>query len=179
MKILAIMCAATMMTIAGPASAVVTFDLSDVTLAGGATLTGSFTTSDDLRTLLGLDFTTSAGDFNGRHFDATSYALSDVSYLQLSANSAVRLDKGGNELQLAFTGFTAAGAALAANSSSEHSQIAGNRAVIGGSIIAAQLDDAGAGSDVPEPAIWVTMTLGFGLAGMAMRRRAKADMLYV
>jgi hypothetical protein len=170
MRKLALLACSSAMLIAAPATAAVTFELKDVTLQGGATLIGDFTTSDDLKTLLGVDITAMAGDFNGRHFDQTTYDFADVTSDRLPINSSIRLDVGGNELQLAFGDLTAAGATLSDPNSSEHSQLAGNRLVTGGSIVAEVAVAA-----VPEPATWVMMIGGLGLVGGALRRPSNAS----
>jgi PEP-CTERM motif len=167
-KLALLACSAAMLMAAAPATAAVTFELKDVTLQGGGMLTGDFVTSDDLTTLLGLDITSTAGDFGGRHFNETIYSLDDVTSGRMPANSSIRLDLGDLELQLAFGDLTAAGASLSDPNSSEHSRLAGTRLVTGGSIVA----EAPATAAVPEPATWVMMIGGFGLVGSILRRRS-------
>jgi hypothetical protein len=170
MRKLALLACSMAMLIAAPASAAVTFVLQDVTLQGGGSLIGGFTLSDDLTTLLTLDITSTAGDFLGYHFNEMTYGLADVTAGQMPVNSSFRLDTPDHELQIIFGHLTTAGASLS-DRSSEHSQAAGNRLVTGGSIVAQAAAATGA---VPEPATWVMMIGGFGLAGSILRRRSSA-----
>ncbi|MCG2840040.1 PEPxxWA-CTERM sorting domain-containing protein [Sandaracinobacter sp. RS1-74] len=149
---------------AAPASAVVVFELKNVTLQDGGQLTGTITTSDDLNTLVGLEITSTSnhnwpyGNFIGRTYNFADilpgFVWNTAQGLQAwFAGPTARLD-------IFFAQpLTLAGADLAV-SANEWQQAAGARAVVSGSL-----------GVVPEPAAWAMMIAGFGLVGASMRRR--------
>jgi hypothetical protein len=149
--------------LSAPASAAVIFNLVGVTLQGGGTLTGSFTTNDALTAVTAVDITASAGSFGGFPFTAYTYnSLPSFTLLPLVFD--VNGPNAGDELRIAFAGqLTASGATLA--NSYDYRTNAGPRAVTAGSVVAA------AAAAVPEPATWAMMIVGFGMAGAVLRRR--------
>ena len=87
------------LAISGPASADVIFNLSGVTLAGGGTLTGSFTLNNALNSVVAADIVASAfGPFTGYNYAFPGATLSQslpTQYLQLASS--------GDELRIYFT----------------------------------------------------------------------------
>ena len=79
-RLIAIAAAIAAMTAAAPAWAAKVFVLDNVTLQGGGTLTGSFTTDDALSSLLSVNITASSGTFGPGVFSTFTYdnaALAD------------------------------------------------------------------------------------------------------
>jgi hypothetical protein len=149
---------------AAPAWAAKTFVLDNVTLQGGGTLTGSFTTNDALTSLEAIDITASmntvgAYTFQAFHYNDLSLVYSD----HMPSYFSVKTVGYAQELQLYFGALTDSGATLLPNHSFEHQVVAGTRMVTGGGVVAAPI------SAVPEPATWAMMIVGFGLAGSALR----------
>ncbi len=150
---------------AAPAWAAKTFVLDGVTLEGGGTLTGSFTTNDALTSLEAIDIIASMNDFRGFTFQEFHY--NDVGFVysdHMPTYFSVKTTGFAQELQLYFSPLTDSGATLWANYSFEHQVVAGTRQVTAGRVIAAPI------SAVPEPATWAMMIVGFGLAGSALRQ---------
>ncbi len=154
-----------MIGMAAPASAAVVFNLNNVTLVDGGTLSGSFTTSDDLATLIGFSITSSTN--NGwpyGNFTGTTYTLGNATSLFWNATQGLSATFPKAKLNLFFNSpLTSTGTAL--NQTTSETQKGYNRYLTSGSVSAV----AGA---VPEPATWAMMIAGFGLVGAAMRRRA-------
>ncbi len=150
---------------AAPAWAAKTFVLDGVTLQGGGTLTGSFTTDDTLSSLLGVDITASAnGAFSAMTYNNVSFA----DWVSLPTQGfQVSMGGAAQQLRLNFFPLTATGANILVNSSYEYQNTAGPRSVISGRVM---LDVPSA---VPEPATWAMMIMGFGLAGSALRNRGR------
>ena len=166
MKRLAALAAAVVaIAAAAPAWAAKVFVLDNVTLEGGGTLTGSFTTNDALTSLESVDITSSmnpAGPFTFQSFHYNDAALANWVVLpsqgiQNSVNGAAQ------QLRLDFFPLTETGAVLL-GSSNEYQFTAGRRVVTGGQVVAAAV------SAVPEPATWAMMIVGFGLDGSALRQ---------
>lgn len=148
---------------AAPAWAAKTFVLDGVTLQGGGTLTGNFTTDDTLSSLLGVNITASA---NGAFSAVTYNKLSSSDWVSLPTQGFdVTMAGGTQQLRLNFFPLTATGANILINSSYDYQNTAGPRSVLSGRVM---LDVPTA---VPEPATWAMMIVGFGLAGTAVRRR--------
>jgi len=140
------------------------FTLSGVTFDDGGTATGMFTTSDDLKSLVSYDITTSGGTLAG--FDYTTATTTSFSSLP----TILVLETAGPDhlIELTFTGLTAAGAPIKIGQfdSFEQDPTGAHRQVTAGSVV---------GNAVPEPsslALAGTATLA-GL-GLWVRRRRRA-----
>ena len=164
--------AAAVMTLSAPVAAAVVFDLSNVTLVDGGTLTGTLTLSDDLASLEGFNITSSSNsgwpyaNFAGRTYlftDVTTFSWNAAQGLQANfADPSARLD-------IFFSSpLTSTGTGLAITTSETQGNY--NRYAVSGELVA----QAGA---VPEPATWAMLIIGFGLVGVSMRRRSQTDVL--
>ena len=148
--------------IATPASAAITFNLDNVTLTGGGSLSGWFTTSDDLNTLIDFSVTSTSntsayGVFTGRTYTKASAA--NVAWVLPTGLWSIYVSPN-SELTIYFqSGLTAAGGTLA-GTTSERQPGTYSRYAATGSAIAA-----------PEPASWALMIGGFALVGGAIRSR--------
>lgn len=126
------------------ASANLIYNLSGVTLQGGGTLTGGFTTNDARTVLLTYDIIASAnGAFPGFEFTPLTSTATAPGFLP----SFFQLDSPGSafELRLIFSGgLTANGATITTGSSYEFEASGGPRSVTAGSVIpAATVPDSG------------------------------------
>ncbi len=148
-----------------PASAAITFNLNDVTFVGGGSLTGSFTTSNDLSELLGFSFSTTQNTYawglfsfpGGVYEEAANFVWSQ--YLGLS----LVFDDPFAQIGLLFKGpLTVNGTDLiGADESITHPWFGlQTRVAVGGNVAA-----------IPEPATWAMMIGGLALVGFSMRRR--------
>lgn len=150
-----------------PASAAITFNLENVNFALGGTMTGSFTTSDDLSNLLDFSITTSAnsyGPFYG--FAGRTYTLADATSLLWSSTFGLTATFASpfSQIGLLFDApLTVTGTNLAGADEFVFRIPGGLRGAIGGSVAA-----------VPEPATWGLMIGGLALVGFSMRRRKVA-----
>ena len=165
-RLIAIAAAIAAMTAAAPAWAAKVFVLDNVTLQGGGTLTGSFTTDDALTSLLGVDITASSGTFGPGVFSTFTYNNAALANWVSLPSQGFQISTSGaaQQLRLDFFPLTASGANIL-HTSHEYQNTGGGRAVTGGRVV---LDVPSA---VPEPATWAMMITGFGLAGVAIRRR--------
>ena len=167
-RLIAIAAAIAAMTAAAPAWAAKTFVLDNVTLQGGGTLTGSFTTDDALTSLLGVNITASSGTFGPGVFSTFTYNNAALANWVSLPSQGFQISTSGaaQQLRLDFFPLTASGANIL-HTSNEYQNTGGGRAVTGGRVV---LDVPSA---VPEPATWAMMITGFGLAGAALRRRGR------
>ena len=165
-RLIAIAAAIAAMTAAAPAWAAKVFVLDNVTLQGGGTLTGSFTTDDALTSLLGVNITASSGTFGPGVFSTFTYNNAALANWVSLPSQGFQISTSGaaQQLRLDFFPLTASGANIL-HTSNEYQNTGGGRAVTGGRVV---LDVPSA---VPEPATWAMMITGFGLAGVAIRRR--------
>jgi hypothetical protein len=158
-----------MLLAAAPASAAITFNLNNVNFFGGGSLTGSFKTSDDLSTLLDFSITTTANNYGFfGNFTGATYTLADATNVLWSSTLGLSADFTSpiSQIGLLFAApLTTNGTLLALSNESVVKFNGGVRFASSGSV------SAGA---VPEPAAWAMMIAGFGLAGVAMRRRKVA-----
>ena len=149
-----------------PASAAVVFNLDNVKLVDGGTLSGSFTTSDDLATLIGFSISSSTN--NGwpyGNYTGTTYTLGDATSVFWTSAQGLAASFAGGTLHLYFESpLTALGAKLD-QTTSETQKGVGTRWTTSGGVSGV------VAGGVPEPATWAMMIAGFGLVGAAMRRR--------
>jgi hypothetical protein len=160
-------------TMSAPAAAVVVFDLNNVTLVDGGTLTGSLTVSDDLSTLVGFSITSSSnsgwpyGNYVGR-----TYSYADATLISWNSAQGLLADFVGApaRLNIFFAApLTSTGAVLANTASETQSVVGGGtRYAVSGELVLAQQPGI-----VPEPATWAMLIVGFGLVGASMRRRSR------
>src|SRR6185437_310444 len=91
--------------VSSPASANVIFNLSGVTLAGGGTLTGSFTLNDALSSVVAADIVASSGALAGHTFTGYTYVYPGATLAQSLPAQFLQLDSAGaslgNSLRLA------------------------------------------------------------------------------
>ena len=166
-RLAAIAVAAVAIASAAPAWAAKTFVLDGVTLQGGGTLTGTFTTDDALTSLVGIDITASAGTWGPGVFSAFTYNNASLADWVSLPTQGFRISTAGyaQQLRLDFFPLTGTGANLL-NTSYEYQSTGGPRAVTGGRAVLQV-------SAVPEPATWAMMITGFGLVGAMVRRVRK------
>lgn len=157
-----------------PASAAdIIFNLDNVTFVDGGTLTGWFSTSEDLSVLTGFSFTSSAnhawpyGNFTGDTY--TLAGASNHTWNPVIGIWAVFGDPATAQINFFFDGgLNPTGGALDATTS-EWVSTSGSRHLMGAV-------NGGPGPSVsvaavPEPATWALMIGGFALVGASMRRR--------
>ena len=166
-RVAAITTAIIAMAMAAPAWAAKTFVLDNVTLQGGGTLTGTFTTDDALSSLLGINITASAGTYGPGVFSVFNYnnvALADWVSLP---TQGFRIQTAGaaQELRLDFFPLTASGANIL-TTAYEYQNTGGARAILGGRV---SLQETAPISAVPEPATWAMMIIGCGAVGSMVR----------
>ncbi|MCW2387859.1 hypothetical protein M2336_002762 [Sphingobium sp. B1D7B] len=157
-----------MLLAAAPASAAVTFTLDDVNFVGGGALTGSFTTSNDLSTLLDFSISTTKNNYGFfGNFPGDTYTLADAlgftwsSTLGLSASFLSPI----SSISLVFASpLTADGTSLALSNETVVKWNGGTRFALSGSV-------SPVAAPVPEPATWMMLIGGFAIAGTMMRRR--------
>nr|WP_312162199.1 PEPxxWA-CTERM sorting domain-containing protein [Phenylobacterium sp.] len=167
-RLLAITAAIAAIASAAPAWAAKTFVLDGVTLQGGGTLTGSFTTDDALSSLLGINIVASAGTLGSGVFSTFTYDNASLADWVSLPTQGFRISTAGyaQQLRLDFFPLTETGTNLL-NTSYEFQSSGGPRTVTGGRVM---LDVPSA---VPEPASWAMMITGFGIAGSALRARGR------
>jgi hypothetical protein len=160
------------MTLAAPAHAAVVFNLDNVMLVDGGTLTGTFTTSDDLSQLLDFSITSSANSgWPYGNFPGVTYDFDDATSIDYTSARGFRaiFDTGYLDiysvLPISLTGSTALDQTTAETFRNQ------TRYLTGGSISAVA-------TAVPEPATWALMILGFGIVGAAMRKRQRVSLSY-
>ncbi|WEK41727.1 MAG: PEPxxWA-CTERM sorting domain-containing protein [Candidatus Sphingomonas colombiensis] len=154
-----------MLGTAAPASAAAVFNLDNVKLVDGGTLSGTFTTSDDLATLIGFSITSSTNSgWPYGSYTGTTYTFGNATALFWNAAQGLSATFSNAKLNVFFNSpLTSTGTSL--NQTTSETEKGYNRYLTSGSVSAV----AGA---VPEPATWAMMIAGFGLVGAAMRRRA-------
>lgn len=170
--LIAALTAGTAMALAVPAHAAVIFNLDNVTLVDGGTLTGTFTTSDDLSRLLDFSITSSANSgWPYGNFPGVTYNFGDATSIDYTSARGFRAMFGTgyldiySALPISPTGSTALAQTTAETFEKQ------TRYLTGGSISAVA-------AAVPEPATWALMILGFGLVGAAMRKRPRVSLSY-
>ncbi|WP_165249536.1 hypothetical protein [Paludisphaera soli] len=154
---------------ASRSSANVVYTLTDVNLALGSlpagTLSGTFTLSDDLTTLLGADLTASAAMVNGFSYAPTTYTLANSTFYTNNLASYFQLTQGAAELRLIFaTPIATTGTTALSSGSYEWQAAAGVRTVASGSVVAS----TGA---VPEPSALVLSSIGVWSSLLVVARR--------
>lgn len=159
----------------GVASAAIIFNLNNVVMSDGSTLTGSLTTSDNLMTLQSFDIfsqtkSSAFGNLTGYEYAPAGASL--ISWNPFQGLTAFFTTPSGSLQLYLTTTLTTAGGTLA-SSSAETQYGKGFRYVSGGSLVAQQA------AAVPEPATWMTMILGLGAVGAALRYRRKVTVRYV
>lgn len=157
-----------MLLASAPASAAITFSLDNVNFVLGGSMTGTFTTSDDLSVLEDFSFTTTANDYGWLgEFDGATYTFAAADAIIWSP--LVGLSAGYtspiSQIGLLFAGpLTTDGTSLLLSDEAVLVFGSGTRIALTGSISAVA-------APVPEPATWAMMIGGLGLAGAMMRRR--------
>jgi hypothetical protein len=152
-----------LLSTARTASADFVFTLSGVTLAGGGTLTGTFSTNNALNTLTGFDITASAnGAFPGFHYTTASSTVTAPNlptFFQLDSPGSA------DELRLIFNGGLTSSGATLTTTSYEFESAGGVRTVTSGRVTA-----------VPEPGSLTLISGGLALsvAGLVRRRGRRA-----
>lgn len=122
------------------------------------TLTGTFTLSDDLATLLAADVTASGAIVNGFTYAPTTYTLANSAFYTNNLASYFQLTQGAAQLRLIFaTPLSATGATALSTGGYEWQAAAGNRTTSSGSVVAS----TGA---VPEPSSLVLAATGVASA---------------
>lgn len=154
-----------------PASAAITFNLDNVNFNGGGSLMGTFTTSNDLTTLLDFSISTTANN-NGwaGNFPGATYTLANA--VSVLWSPTLGLSAG------FFSPISQIGLVFAAPLTTDGTQLAlSNETVIkwnGGVRFASSGTVSAVAGAVPEPTTWAMMVVGLGLVGASMRRRKVA-----
>jgi hypothetical protein len=166
-RLAAISAAIVALAVAAPAWAAKTFVLDNVTLQGGGTLTGTFTTDDALSSLIGINITASAGSYGPGVFSVFNYNNAALADWVSLPTQGFRIQTAGaaQQLRLDFNPLTLTGANIL-NTSSEYQRLGGPRAVLTGRVM---LQESSPISAVPEPATWAMMIIGFGAVGSMVR----------
>ena len=166
-KRLFVVCAFVLSALAAPASAAIIFNVDGVFDGPGGTLTGTFATNDAITQVTAIDLTsTSNGFYQGFNYND----VSKVDWQGLATGFRLTVALPGShtdQLQLAFApALTASGGTIGGNSF-EHQDFlgSGNRHLSGTVTLAT--------AAIPEPATWLMMISGFGLAGAGLRRRRR------
>jgi hypothetical protein len=173
-----------MALIAAAASAnagIVTWDLSGVTFDDGTTATGSFQFDTTLGQVTGEHISTSNGTLSAFTYDDANSGL-NTDFYQPNSFYAITVPSLSRYIELAFAAplsGTAPDALLIGNpdnvsapGSYECDDCLRIRLVTGGEAVRhIEVDRAPNLPGVPEPASWALMISGFGLAGVALRRR--------
>ena len=167
-RVAAITTAIIAMAMAAPAWAAKTFVLDNLTLQGGGTLTGTFTTDDALKSLLAIDITASAGTYGPGVFSVFNYNNAALADWVSLPTQGFRIQTAGaaQQLRLDFNPLTLTGANIL-NTSSEYQRLGGPRAVLTGRVVFQDVPPPV--SAVPEPATWAMMIIGFGAVGSMVR----------
>jgi hypothetical protein len=160
-----------MLLASSPASAAITFNLNNVNFSGGGSLTGSFTTSDDLNTLLDFSISTTANNYGWfGNFAGATYTLANAAGVVWSSTyglTAAFLSPI-SQIGLLFSGpLTAGGTQLALSNETVVKWNGGVRFATSGSV-------SPLAAAVPEPATWAMMIGGLAMVGASMRRRKVA-----
>lgn len=168
---LAIILAASLATLASaiPAKAVtLAWTLSGVTFDDGGMATGTFTTDSTNGHLLSYNlFTTAGSTLSAFHYDATtSFKLADNHFGPnsfLIVQSAFK-----NYINLSFVNPLTSGGVDTLRIGGSPNSYECNNCTLHRDVT------AGAATTVPEPLSWTLMVVGFGLVGVAARRRTTA-----
>jgi len=168
-----------LMLASAPASAAITFQLNDVNFSRGGSLTGTFTTSDDLQTLESFSFTSTANDYGWfwGDFPGATYTNTDASSIIWNPEAIFGGLGAGliatfsplSSISLFFQGDLSA--------TSDTPLLLSNETVIkwnGGTRSATSGSVSPLAAAVPEPATWAMMIGGLALVGFSMRRRKVA-----
>lgn len=154
---------------ASPASAAITYNLSDVKFAGGGSIEGWFTLSDDYSTLEDYSFLVpyqGMAQVNGNQLFTMPTDPSKFSYDPAGAITAINASY---RLNLSFSQAFSSG-----NSLQLSGRMTGLRPVKPPGIPFYTITGGTAAPAVPEPTTWTFMILGFGLIGAMVRRKAQA-----
>lgn len=161
--VLAAMCAAAMTV--SPALAAKIFTVSG-SFSDGGTLSGTFTTSDNLLTLQSTALLVAGGSLG-----IDSVIFNEASYIAAGTNSLpssftlVAFSSVTKRLGLTFQSALTLDGAILSTASFNQQDGAGTRTVTSGRAIGPSF------GVVPEPSTWALIIVGFGLAGTAIRVR--------
>jgi len=171
MKRLALICAAAAACLPGSAMAAKIFTLQNVTLQGGGTLTGTFTTNDALTQLLAVDITSSANSSWLISYGSVNYnMLANASWLSGSTTAPtlqVTNALGTQQMKLNLMAFSGTGGNVSTYNSYEYQLLAGTRSVISGTVAVVT-------APIPEPTTWMMLIGGFAFIGFCLRRTNSA-----
>ncbi len=162
--------AAAALLLANPAAATVIFNLDNVVLVDGGTLTGSISLSDNFANI--EDFSITSSDSIGSpygSFVGRTYTFADATMISWNAAQGLWAQFGSPMAQLSIylaNPPLTDGDNPLATSTSEVQIVTdgGTRWAESGSLVAAT---------VPEAATWGMLILGFGLVGASLRRRER------
>lgn len=162
-----LLAASTLSLLAATPAAAIQFNIQDAEFVDNTALTGTITVSDDLSTLLDFNISVEANSSIYGTFSAVNYTNDNarIATWNWAQGLWAQFANPFGQLHIYVTSpLTVAGAAL--DQTTSDTQTYGSRYLISGELVAASDTPA-----VPEPATWAMLIAGFGLVGLARRRR--------